>query len=595
MKPGHIITSKPDEYADDIATATAQGWCLTAGLDAPAEAKYVFSHAELGTPFAKLAKELQSADCRELTFAQCTVTNTVKGREADRQNPIRDLPIPQDQEMLPGVALVLCYYNDSPERREATRQGLEQLSRLDPLPEIVFGEMVRPGEEAHFQEQVETIPGAIYVQHVEHENNRDLMHKEGWYNVLADAYVASRGEPDVWIFGDVDAYPVRPCWARRYRDEVLSDPGAIVQGFCFLVDTVAGPDRPFYSLAYRRLHSEDPAIHGNPGLYWGMTPGAFRALAGINPWAMCGGGDALFVWEAFGGLDYRPEIYQLSVYTSIMQKSCGFRLGSVSSDETLVHINHGPYGVTQDGSPGRGYRYRWQIMQHYGANAVKDNVELDRRGFLAWKDPSCKMHRAVSRKGECASPADVDRVIADAERGIVTITRRQFCIARDQDAAYYKPSRWDRYQEITDSIRRLPVECFERGIFELGPYLTPMVTPCDTMDENAELNPTYCQNATDTPWDIPDNAYSLAIASHSLEHLGESQPAVIAEMARIADTLLIVLPLMWTDGGALDHCGINEDTLAMWVHESGAKIKRTYVATYPGTYGQFTAVYESEK
>ncbi len=68
LKPGHVLTETPNLYAQDIATARAAGWTLTAGETLPGSAKYVFTDAGPGTRFADAAQSIHAASLRRLAM-----------------------------------------------------------------------------------------------------------------------------------------------------------------------------------------------------------------------------------------------------------------------------------------------------------------------------------------------------------------------------------------------------------------------------------------------------------------------------------------------------------------------------------------------
>lgn len=565
MKPGHIITDTPHIYTAAIATAARRGMTVTAGPLPPDGIKYLYDGVRPDTDLVELARQLRALDRHELTLHGATLRNVRRPTRAERFPPVLPAP-PHARRYLRDTALILTYYGDDPRRLAACRTALEQLLRLNPCPRIVFLELGWGGRKL-FSGMLYGRQNCDYIHIQAHERHHDLFQKEAMYN-LGATHAISAG-CDVLIFSDADSYPTRPDWAYHTACEVRRHPDYLLQPWSHIIDTgEKRRDRPSY--AYRHLRGE--RSHGCPGMAWAMTADMYHRCGGFNPHAMCGAGDCLWVWEHVADCIYSSFPFRNQAYERVTRRDLPKHpLGML--DRTIIHVAHGPVYASGDGETGRGYRWRWDIVQAFGDTAVEDHVYIDDAGLLAWRDPQCALRWAIRRKGECNTDEDVQRVLADSGRGIVTMTRAQFVAASKQDPEYYTEHRWQRYCEITADIRALPVEAFDGLVLEVGPYLAPLVLPCERMDKTARDDTDVVHDARKTPWpDILHGRYSLAIASHVLEHLGDCQSAAIAELARCAEWIVIVLPYMWQRGSA-SHLHISRTTLRDWVSASGAPLQ----------------------
>lgn len=493
------------------------------------------------------------------------------------------LPAIDSRAYMPDTALILTYYGKGDLRREAVRRGLSQLLRLNPRPRIVLLEATMPGR-GHFHDLLDGEHLVRYEVLEVEDRHRDLMQKEALFNL---GVALCPDEVEVLIFGDPDSYPASAAWAGEVRATVKREPAKALQPYSVCVDT---GDRGRTRMSYAWRHSRGDRRHGTPGLYWAFSRELYERFGGWNPWCISGAGDCMFVWEHIEGCTYDRALLDVAAFRAVYRDD-QVRAPVALVPAEMIHCYHGPLRVQADGTPGRGYRTRWAIIDHFGSNAIRDHVELDACGLLAWKDPACAFRRAIRRKGECDDVDAVKRVLADADRGVVTMTRSAFVAAQKRAPQYYTDHRWRRYCELTAAIRALPVEAFRKGVFEAGPSLVPLVTPSVTMDIDEDAGSEVVHDACKVPWPVESDRFTLAIASHVLEHLGDAQPAAIAEMARVAEWLLIALPYKWRSSSP-HHNDIDFDVLIGWVRDSGVDLRlERQIICDSGPYGQLIAIY----
>ena len=155
------------------------------------------------------------------------------------------------------------------------------------------------------------------------------------------------------------------------------------------------------------------------------------------------------------------------------------------------------------------------------------------------------------------------------------ITYEDFIAARERDAAYYIPSRWDYYARVIELAAELVPE--PKSVLELGPHLLPIFPEADTMDIAASKGPTFVHDGGKVPWPISTNAYDLFIGLQVFEHLGkthtgervagwrhQAQAEAFQEVKRIAEHAIISLPWKWDKKEDLRHYGIDEETIVTW-------------------------------
>ena len=134
---------------------------------------------------------------------------------------------------------------------------------------------------------------------------------------------------------------------------------------------------------------------------------------------------------------------------------------------------------------------------------------------------------------------------------------------------YYKGR--DQYLNLASGIA---ADLIERGRLrsglELGPNLRPLLYGADVIDVRkwpgleAEGR-VIIHDATVSPWPIPSRAYDLFVALQVFEHLGDAQPTAFREVARVARSAIISLPIDWIlEDTTNAHHGITNDRVLGW-------------------------------
>jgi len=187
---------------------------------------------------------------------------------------------------------------------------------------------------------------------------------------------------------------------------------------------------------------------------------------------------------------------------------------------------------------------------------------------------------------------DVDS--RETSRGIEVISMADYAKVCD-DTYYGDYRRYRLYAQIIDMLLDIPVGPFTAGkqILEVGCYKLPFVFGSQTMDIAATRTHPVVHDASLAPWPFREGQFSVCIMSHVVEHLDDPGTA-IAEAARVADWLVIALPLNWRHSGTKGHDGLNQETLQRWVIASQANLVPWLVAESRTLtpYEQFVAVYQ---
>lgn len=109
-----------------------------------------------------------------------------------------------------------------------------------------------------------------------------------------------------------------------------------------------------------------------------------------------------------------------------------------------------------------------------------------------------------------------------------------------------------------------------RSGLELGPNLRPLLYGADVIDVRhwpgleAEGR-VIIHDARVAPWPIRDRAYDLFVALQVFEHLEGAQPIAFREVARVARSAIISLPIDWNVDDTTDaHHGLTNDRALAW-------------------------------
>lgn len=134
-------------------------------------------------------------------------------------------------------------------------------------------------------------------------------------------------------------------------------------------------------------------------------------------------------------------------------------------------------------------------------------------------------------------------------------------LAKVKDARkLYKGTNWNssrwHYHGVTVELAKKVEISKPSDVLELGSLGVQFIEGSDTMDYDKHWNlegwqPTIQHDARDIPWPIMKGEYKLFIASRVWQHLGDKQEAAFHEAKRIAENLLLVIPLVYGKGGAV--------------------------------------------
>lgn len=159
----------------------------------------------------------------------------------------------------------------------------------------------------------------------------------------------------------------------------------------------------------------------------------------------------------------------------------------------------------------------------------------------------------------------------------------QQLVARDD----YWRGRWIYLRHIARLVRALAPET----VLEIGPGPHRFVAGSATLDVDADVRPTYLQDAGTAPWPIASGSFALVLGLQCWEHFGGAQLAAFQEAQRIAGPsghVLISVPYLWRDTNAT-HRGIGRSTISEWT--GGAKPLRTIRVKQPASRHRLILLY----
>ena len=311
-------------------------------------------------------------------------------KQARRMQAIEGTAEPQRP--LADTALILTHYGQAPARLRAVKRALPRILAQNPLPEVLFLELLFPGEETAFPElRLDQRVRHVVIEGEEHHQH--LMQKEALYNIGA-----GMTEAEHLIFGDADAYSPEAGWLEAIRDKLAEDSDRLVQGFSAYADTIDAAMAAPAVVTGKRGASGGWA----PGLYWGISRRLFWRMGGWNPWCIPGSGDRAFLQE------HVAQRYDQG-YRTYRWFEDVLRPEQPQAETTHVphFIIHEHHGACQQRA------YVWSRVAIEECGGVSAHVALDASGLLAWRDPDCVLRRTLARKAELLTEADLTRVLQE--------------------------------------------------------------------------------------------------------------------------------------------------------------------------------------
>lgn len=323
---------------------------------------------------------------------------TVAADQPPRMPPIELKPGTAETCDRDTVMIIPFYPPANTAEREVRSRALHRtveriLSTQRDLPTIVIAELVN--RTAHAADIVH--PKVVYYPMAVDERNAALMHKEAVINeVLAQLLLGHV------VVSDDDIWSPDPLWLAGIVDRISS--GMIVHGFGWIADTRSD----CWWWGYGRWQQQAAKGTVAKGGTYGFARQVWSDLGGLNPWAIAGGGDALFLLEAVEG-DHTKDVRGFREHQSI---DSVFRPGLPKSSLTycpavVYHEHHGDHKQ-------RAYAGRMNLMDRFGA--APEYVRLNARGLLEWKRPGCLLHRCLERRSELQSTEDVERIMLEEMR-----------------------------------------------------------------------------------------------------------------------------------------------------------------------------------
>ena len=400
MKPIHVTTENPSNYARLANDAKASGVTLTAGPMPPIRAKYVLSNLPMDRPLQNviaLCKALRKSDARQIAVNGVTVRNALKTRTPIHPSSatLPQLPIPTNQAYDPSVALVIGCFDVSEEHEKAMRAAIAQLSRLDPLPKIVLVELSESCC-GMMEGVLDGITGSRYVTLPSDDRYKGLFHKEALFHYAITHLV---GNADLFVLHDGDVYPTRTDWISLIRTTIAGKD--VIQPFGNSNDTI---DPAFAAISCCKALVTKDWPRKTPGLSWAVTRDYWERVGGMNTWAIAGAGDTLWAAEIRCSKEDFAYMKKWTYFNAFWRDIQAARLGYL--DVPIVHVNHGPRAT-------RCYNQRHEILNHFAP--IADHLEWDLNTLLhRFRVAGCPMQKALLRRRELLTRDDVVRVLKES-------------------------------------------------------------------------------------------------------------------------------------------------------------------------------------
>lgn len=126
--------------------------------------------------------------------------------------------------------------------------------------------------------------------------------------------------------------------------------------------------------------------------------------------------------------------------------------------------------------------------------------------------------------------------------------------------------RWDYIGYVVECLKQLKPST----VLELGTGGISLVIFSDIMEKTQKgidkenlNNKLYIQDATMTPWDIPDKYYDVFVALQVFEHLKDKQVPVFKEVMRISKNAILSFPYKWKSCNEI-HDSIDDVIIEKW-------------------------------
>lgn len=195
-------------------------------------------------------------------------------------------------------------------------------------------------------------------------NNYQLWQKEALLNNAAKKACKYH---DKLIFMDCDIYCDNASWISEFAEKIYDN--KVVQGFSFCFDT-EDEDLQFQSVTSHYSTDIDSDLPLNPGLCWGMSADFYRAIGGLNPYFIVGGGDSGFVSEVL------PHIPSVERIESLIRPNLPTGVSDYVSQE-IFHVYHAPYKDKK-------YGKRHETYDSF-VPSVSGLVRIGDNGLMEWK------------------------------------------------------------------------------------------------------------------------------------------------------------------------------------------------------------------
>jgi len=298
------------------------------------------------------------------------------------------------------TALITIHHGGRNElRREATLRAVASWDAQATLPEqAVFLEMLLPGEEPCFH-QADLPKWLRYIRIFGRERNRSIFQKEAMWNLGAKFTDRRR-----LLFIDSDCDPMENrAWLQSLYD--LCSPGVLVHAGLHLIHEGQPQEQTDY---YSYLAPDDKVPKGArrfPGLGYCISREDFDARDGFNPFAITGGGDAVFLFESA-----RKCVPRYKFAKRYFNGTARQGLPQLEPAVPECVIRHNFHGDKND----RAYRWSREVIELFGV--PRAFCHIDRAGLVAWNDPKFWLADIAMQKTRMHTMKELLELVAESAK-----------------------------------------------------------------------------------------------------------------------------------------------------------------------------------
>lgn len=473
LKPAHIMTERPEQYAALIERYRAEFAGITAGPTPPSAAKYVFECLRTDANILVLARALRLSHRNEIRTQAGTVRRNVA--PAMPWTHLHYVYPPSMQKLIAagtadrwmlttGWAIHpsarVCVYGVAPDRTYAEVKAAVKRAMQAGLPQTVDGMDIRdvstrqtafpllpiPAKQRHLQNTALLL--TVYGNDaVRNRATRTALAQLGRLDPLPSVYLLELGHASGGDFADVSELIPGTVYYYRQLDERYRGIFQKESAFNWLIrrvrylhssvqyfichDSDTYPTRANWAECVRNMltlvpagqtwmsydDTRDPSFHGYSacaakqiGWKGRCNPGLSWGIT-YDLWQEVGGWNTRGICGAGDTLWYSEIRGDMEDLKYMMRWS--YFAGQIRNLQRLVP-NPGSVAVEMvhcwhGDRKDRAYNVRHEIIDHFAP--IDDLIEEDAEGFLRFKTPGSQFQQAIIRRGEAVDGPSVERLL----------------------------------------------------------------------------------------------------------------------------------------------------------------------------------------